>query len=512
MPSYALEEVFNEAGFPEVVFVQPKEFKYVRASLKTPGKHVTIAGPSGSGKTTIVMRILRDLDVKDADILWINGRQFSSLESGLTVFAQALACSSDFEEVTELLRMVKHVVIDDFHFLQASARQEIASLLKLWHEKNVRFVIIGIASSAEELLKVDPELGIRNDPYTFGKQSPEFVAELFTLGTEALNIKFSEQLCKSAIEASNGVPSIAHVIARICCITADIEETQTDEKIIDFRLQDIREEVLRIFHGKYRDKVVAIAKGKRQARSVHNTYFDIVAHIMRSDSSEIPKENLYHAIVGSITDRAERGRKSTSFYNCMSNLSEVIEQHGLQDTLLYKGGKYISIEDPSFRFYLNLLDIEDIRSRIHVRNTTYPFDVAVSFAGDVRPQVEEFVTALKARGLNVFYDFDQQSQLWGKDLRAKLAEVYSEDALYMVVFLSEAYPTRDWTDFEMQIGKAAAAKRTDEYLLPLRIDDVNVVGLRSTIGYLNLSEIGVDPAADILSEKVSAHQEAAAHV
>ncbi|KRG69277.1 hypothetical protein ABB27_06760 [Stenotrophomonas terrae] len=501
---YSLPQVFNEAAFPEVVFVPPAEFKYVRASLQTPGKHVTVAGPSGTGKTTLIRRILRDLEIAEADFHWMNGRQYAGIESGLAVLAQSLGCATNFNEITELLNTVKYVIIDDFHFLHPAARKEVAENLKLWHEKNVRFVIIGIASSADELLQVDPELGIRNDPYSFKKQNPEFINKLLSLGAEALNIEFSGGLMDEIVKACNGVPSIAHVIARICCISKDIEGTQASLVVLNLNLRDLRDEVLRIFHGKYRDKVVALAKGKRQARAVHNTYFDIVNYIIKSEASEIPQENLYHAIVGNIEDAKERAKKATSFYNCMNNFSEVIDQQGLADTILYnKGSKSVSIEDPSFRFYLSLLDVDEIKSRINLRGGEYPYDVAVSFAGDARATVEQFVVALKARGLSVFYDFDQQAQLWGKDVRVKLSEVYAEEALYMVVFLSDSYPARDWTDFELQVGKAAAAKRTEEYLLPLRIDNVNVVGIKSTIGYLDLNQVGIEAAADILAEKVA---------
>ena len=74
----------------------------------------------------------------------------------------------------------------------------------------------------------------------------------------------------------------------------------------------------------------------------------------------------------------------------------------------------------------------------------------------------------------------------------------------MVVFISNSYPERDWPDFELAVGKEAAEKRTEEYLLPLVVDDVHVVGIRSTIGTVHLKDMGIKSVADLLAEKVHA--------
>ena len=504
MDKYPLEQVFNEASFPAVTFVEPKEYKFIQLSFKSEGKHITVSGPSGTGKTTLVKRLLSDLGIRDQDILLINGRQYANIDSCFHLLGKELKSEPTYEEITPLLQLVNFVIIDDFHHLNASCRLELAQTLKLWHEHKVRFIIVGIASSTYDLFGADTELGIRNDPYELKTQEESFCYQLIELGENALNINFSDNLKKDIVAGSNGVPSILQVICKTCCIESGVDGTvEDDAQKIDLKLSDRRESVLRIFHGKYLDKVVGLAKGKQQARSVHNTYFDIVSTIAAETSSEISTEYLYKSIVGIIEDSKLRSRKATSFYNCLNNLSDVISEKGLDDTILYsKGGKYISIEDPTFRFYLNLLDIEDVRRKINLRNDEYPYDVAVSFAGEIRPTVEEFVRSLQDKGLTVFYDFDQQALLWGKDLRTMLSEIYANEALYMVIFLSNSYPEKDWTDFELAIGKEASEKRTDEYLLPLVVDDVKVVGIRSTIGHVNLNDIGIDAAAELLTEKI----------
>lgn len=503
MPTYQLEQVFNEAAYPEVTFVPPVNFGHIRSSFRTPGKHITISGASGTGKTTLVRHVLREMGVQATDLLWINGRQYAELDSGLAVLAQVLAAPENFDEITGLLGLVRFTVIDDFHHLSTGAKLEIAKLLKLWHEKGLRFIIIGIASSAMDLYGADPELGIRNDPFEMRAQNEAFCSELLRLGELALNIRFSERLRAQIVQASNCVPSVIQVIAKTCCIEANVTGTQTgDPRVIDFDLKNLRESVLRVFNAKYMGKVVDIARGKRRARAVHNTYFDIVASIARDRRSEIPTASLYQDVVGVVADPGEKKRKTSSFYNCLNNLGEVIKESGLEDTIHYSKGKAVSIEDPTFRFYMNLVDIDEIRNRVAVRTTVYPYDVAVSFAGDIRPTVEAFVRALQERGLTVFYDFDQQAQLWGQDLRVLLEQVYSAEAQFMVVFLSENYPERDWTEFEVSIGRSAAKKRTQEYLLPIIVDDVKVIGIKDTVAHVDLRQMGVEKAADLLSEKV----------
>ena len=60
--------------------------------------------------------MLSDLNIEERDVLWINARQYSESESGLQVLAEELKCSTDFNEITELLSLISFVVIDDYHF------------------------------------------------------------------------------------------------------------------------------------------------------------------------------------------------------------------------------------------------------------------------------------------------------------------------------------------------------------------------------------------------------------
>ncbi len=85
-PVHRLGEVFNEAGVPEITYVAPAEARQIKASLATPGKHVTLVGPSGSGKSTVAHRILEQLEFGKDRVHVFNGRSYSAFTSIFEVF------------------------------------------------------------------------------------------------------------------------------------------------------------------------------------------------------------------------------------------------------------------------------------------------------------------------------------------------------------------------------------------------------------------------------------------
>lgn len=138
----------------------------------------------------------------------------------------------------------------------------------------------------------------------------------------------------------------------------------------------------------------------------------------------------------------------------------------------------------------------------------YDYDVALSFAGEDRKVVEQFAEQLKAQGLRVFYDIWEQANLWGRDLYQHLDEVYSKKARFCVMFLSTHYAAKAWTNHERKSAQARAFQENDEYILPIRLDDTEIPGIRPTLGYLDLRKVSVEDAAECAVEKVGAKKPA----
>lgn len=151
---------------------------------------------------------------------------------------------------------------------------------------------------------------------------------------------------------------------------------------------------------------------------------------------------------------------------------------------------------------------EEIQRRISAPNKSSPtkpaetFDVAISFAGTERKLAEELAKDVRAAGFHVFYDGFYPEDLWGKNLGEFFHEIYSKRARYCVIFVSNEYLNREWTIHERRSAQERMLKeKGGEYILPVKVDEVELPGIPSTIGYLPASA-GIGKIADLLIKKL----------
>lgn len=138
-----------------------------------------------------------------------------------------------------------------------------------------------------------------------------------------------------------------------------------------------------------------------------------------------------------------------------------------------------------------------------MKTQKFKYDVAVSFAGEDRPLVEEFVNILASNNVSVFYDSWEQPKLWGKDLYQYLDMIYSQAAEYCIIFVSKDYVEKAWTKHELKSAQARAFKQNSEYILPIKLDDTELPGIPTTIAYIDIKHVKIDKIANILIEKLN---------
>ena len=133
----------------------------------------------------------------------------------------------------------------------------------------------------------------------------------------------------------------------------------------------------------------------------------------------------------------------------------------------------------------------------------YEYDVALSFAGEDRQKARELADLLESGRYHVFYDEYEQATLWGKNIYEHLSSVYKDKARYCVMFLSQHYAQKLWPNHERQNAQARAFEENKEYILPIRIDDTDIPGFLSTVGYLDLRSMPIEKIYKILIDKLS---------
>jgi hypothetical protein len=131
------------------------------------------------------------------------------------------------------------------------------------------------------------------------------------------------------------------------------------------------------------------------------------------------------------------------------------------------------------------------------------YHVALSFAGEDREYVERVAAKLKRDGVDVFYDMYEEVDLWGKDLYEHLSNIYQHMAMFTIMFVSEPYKEKVWTNHERRSAQARAFSESREYILPAIFDEtVEIPALLKTTGRISLKNKPPEKLAELIVQKL----------
>lgn len=133
----------------------------------------------------------------------------------------------------------------------------------------------------------------------------------------------------------------------------------------------------------------------------------------------------------------------------------------------------------------------------------HKYDIAISFAGEDRDVAAQIAAGLVTAGVKVFYDDFEKADLWGKDLYEYLADIYANHARFCIMLLSQNYERKLWTNHERKNAQVRAFQEKEEYILPVKLDDTQIPGIRPTIGYIDLRTTAVDELIKMVLVKLN---------
>ncbi len=145
------------------------------------------------------------------------------------------------------------------------------------------------------------------------------------------------------------------------------------------------------------------------------------------------------------------------------------------------------------------------------RTKSYKYDAALSFAGEDRAHAEALSRQLRRLGLSVFYDVEHQARLWGRSTR-EFDEVYGSQSRYVIPLISKHYVSKDWPRYEFETAKREEHLRRGEFILPIRVDDSRMLGLRDDVITLDIRRHNAKHVAELFAAKCRPHRGTLARV
>ncbi len=135
----------------------------------------------------------------------------------------------------------------------------------------------------------------------------------------------------------------------------------------------------------------------------------------------------------------------------------------------------------------------------------FKYDIAFSFAEENRDFVDRVAEHLRNSSIEVYYDDHERINNWGEDLRAHIHNVYLNEARFCMMFISEHYKQKYWTQFEQERMKARSffAKNKRAYILPFRLDNTEIAGITDTLIYLTAEKLNEEQLAEAIFNKIS---------
>jgi hypothetical protein len=424
-----LEEVFKVGGVPTYTFVPPNEYNALLVALRTPGRGIVIEGPSGIGKTTAVTKALDELGLSKR-VLKLSARK-----------------QDDVALIKELPSMsdVGTVIIDDFHKLSDDMKSAIADFMKILADEersDSKLIVLGINKAGESLIQFAHDLNNRLEVLSFDANPREKVEELLLKGEKELQVALNVR--NTIVNEAHGSFYLAQMLARQCCLDAEILETQTRHISAEVSFEQIRGKVFDQLSRTFKERTERFARGPRFRREGRAPYLHLLFWLAGSDAwslscSRAAREN--PELRGSLTQVMEKGY-----------LAALIEEDSELVSVLHFDPKTrnLTVEDPQYVYYIRNIGWSTFADEVGFLSTDFPsrYDFALSFAGADRAIANAISSGLTDAEFEVFYDENEQHRILARDVEDYLRPIYQSEASFVVVLLGPEYPKRIWTKFE----------------------------------------------------------------
>ena len=398
-----IDEVFKKSGVPTHTFVPPLEYERVVVALHTPGRCMIVEGPSGIGKTSCIKKALEDTGLA-ASCLLLSARK-----------------PSDIDLIKELpaMRSIGVVVVDDFHRLPTTAKQQLTDFVKTLadeEDETSKVILIGINQAGQTLVEYAPDVLHRVEVIRVGRTNLERLRQMIDLGERALNCSLA--IADDIASEAEGSFAMAQVLCHEACLQDKLLLTYEGDKpkAITVSLPRIREAVLADLTPRFFPLARDFATGNKLRREGRAPYLNMLRWLSLTQEGALDTKEAIAAnpgLKGSVSQVIEKGHLDT-LLSSSPQIAELIHFESSTDLL--------TTEDPKFLYFIRHLIWSKFSKQVGYYSIEFnsQYDFALSFAGENRNLAEALWTELAGREISVFYDKNEQHRILANDVEEYL--------------------------------------------------------------------------------------------
>lgn len=275
----------------------------------------------------------------------------------------------DPEDVNDIIKALdsigfkKHIILEDFHYLETQTQKDFAIALKAFHENSdLSFIVIGVWLEQDRLAVYNGDLNGRLFSINADLWSKDELNLVITKGEQLLNIEFGNDFKEYIIENCFDSVYIVQDSCYQCCRERNVLETQQDKVIIGNKDEAI--------------KIVNDVVNKQSAR--FHSFITQFSDGFQNTELEMYKWIIYCVLLTSIDDLSNGLKQSEikrildekhpkgaglnrgSITQALQSINSLQNQKGIKPIILDydQTNKKLNIVDKSFLIWLSRQNIE----------------------------------------------------------------------------------------------------------------------------------------------------------